>query len=157
MCFIGGENMLQVVNIKQSPVGTDKAIQYIQKVWDNQNQVSQFYDEICDLSLTADSLNDFYVLVSDEGIIGCCGLIKNDVLTNSNYYPWITSLYIDENYRGRNYGQLLMNHVIHRAQLLGYSNVYLTTGHNDYYRRHGWFELEHLLNKKMNKICNYSA
>ena len=44
--FDRGENMLQVVNIKQSPIGTEKAIQYIQNVWNHQNQVSQFYDEI---------------------------------------------------------------------------------------------------------------
>lgn len=144
--------MLQVVNIKQSPVGTEKAIQYIQKVWNDQNQVSQFYDEPCHLALTGDSLNDFYILINDEAIMGCCGLIKNDVLTRSNYYPWITSLYIDEKYRGRNYGQLLMNHVIHRAQLLGYSNVYVTTGQNEYYRRQGWLELDHFLNKKTNKV-----
>lgn len=144
--------MLQVVNIKQSPVGTEKAIQYIQKVWNDQNQVSQFYDELCHLALTGDSLNDFYILINDEAIMGCCGLIKNDVLTRSNYYPWITSLYIDEKYRGRNYGQLLMNHVIHRAQLLGYSNVYVTTGQNEYYRRQGWLELDHFLNKKTNKV-----
>lgn len=150
--FYRGENMLQVVNIKQSPVGTEKAIQYIQKVWNDQNQVSQFYDELCHLALTGDSLNDFYILINDEAIMGCCGLIKNDVLTRSNYYPWITSLYIDEKYRGRNYGQLLMNHVIHRAQLLGYSNVYVTTGQNEYYRRQGWLELDHFLNKKTNKV-----
>ena len=64
--FDRGENMLQVVNIKQSPIGTEKAIQYIQNVWNHQNQVSQFYDEICHLSLAGDSLNDFYVLVNDE-------------------------------------------------------------------------------------------
>lgn len=150
--FDRGENMLQVVNIKQSPIGTEKAIQYIQKVWNHQNQVSQFYDEICHLSLAGDSLNDFYVLVNDEKIIGCCGLIKNDVLKKADRYPWITSLYIDEVYRGRNYGQLLMNHVIHRAQLLGYPKVYLTTGKTDYYRRHGWRELESDLNEKTNKI-----
>ena len=85
-------------------------------------------------------------------IIGCCGLIKNDVLKKADRYPWITSLYIDEVYRGRNYGQLLMNHVIHRAQLLGYPKVYLTTGKTDYYRRHGWRELESDLNEKTNKI-----
>lgn len=150
--FYRGENMLQVVNIKQSPVGTDQAIRYIQTVWKNQKQQSQFYDEICDLSLAGESLNDFYVLLNEEDIIGCCGLIKNDVLTQSNRYPWITSLYIDENYRGRNYGQLLINHVIHRAQLLGYPEVYLTTGKTDYYRRHGWRELEQYLNQKANKI-----
>ena len=140
--------MLQVVNIKQSPIGIHQAIKYIQKVIDNQTQMSQFSD----LSLAGDSLNDFYLLVNDENIIGCCGLVKNDVLTQANRYPWITSLYIDENYRGRNYGQLLMNHVIHRAQLLGYQTIYLAAGKADYYRRQGWYELEQYLHQKANKV-----
>ena len=73
--------MLQVVNIKQSPIGTDQAIKYIQKVRNNQTKISSFYDEFSDLSLVDDSLNDFYLLVNDEKIIGCCGLVQNDVLT----------------------------------------------------------------------------
>ena len=59
---------------------------------------------------------------------------------------------IDENYRGRNYGQLLMNHVIHRAQLLGYQTIYLAAGKTDYYRRQGWYELEQYLHQKANKV-----
>ena len=140
--------MLQVVNIKQSPIGTHEAIKYIQKVRDNQTQMSPFSD----LSLVNDSLNDFYLLVNDEKIIGCCGLVKNDVLTQENRYPWVTSLYIDKNYRGRNYGQLLMNHIIHRAQLLGYPTIYLEAEKTDYYRRQGWFELDQYLHQKSNKV-----
>ena len=141
--------MLQVVNIKQSPMGTDQAIKYIQKVRNNQTKISSFYDEFSDLSLVDDSLNDFYLLVNDEKIIGAMPVY---VLTQANRYPWITSLYIDENYRGRNYGQLLMNHVIHRAQLLGYQTIYLTARKTDYYRRQGWCELEQYLHQKANKV-----
>jgi len=140
--------MLQVVNIKQSPIGTDQAIKYIEKITDNQTQMSQFSD----LSLVGDSLTDFYLLVNDEKIIGCCGLVKNDLLAQENRYPWITSLYIDKNYRGRNYGQLLMNHIIHRAQLLGYPTIYLEAKKTDYYRRQGWFELDQYLHQKSNKV-----
>jgi len=140
--------MLQVVNIKQSPMGTHQAIKYIEKITDNQTQMSQFSD----LSLVGDSLTDFYLLVNDEKIIGCCGLVKNDLLAQENRYPWITSLYIDKNYRGRNYGQLLMNHIIHRAQLLGYPTIYLEAKKTDYYRRQGWCELDQYLHQKSNKV-----
>lgn len=122
--------MLQIVNIKQSPIGTEKPIQ---SIWNYQSQVSQFYDEICHLSLVGDSLNNFYVIINSEKNIGCCGLIRKDVLTKADRYPWFTSLYIEEGYRGHNYGQLLMNQVIHRTQILGYFKVYLTTGKTDYY------------------------
>lgn len=144
--------MLQVVNIKQSPMGINQAIKYIQSVWNNQIQPSQMHDTLSNLSLSGDLLNDFYLLVNEEKIIGCCGLVRNDVLTNVNRYPWLTSLYIDENYRGRNYGQLLMNHVTHRAKLLGYPNIYLTAEKTDYYRRQGWYELEQYLHQKANRI-----
>ena len=80
------------------------------------------------------------------------GRATDQILLYANRYPWITSLYIDENYRGRNYGQLLMNHVIHRAQLLGYQTIYLAAGKTDYYRRQGWYELEQYLHQKANKV-----
>ena len=35
-----------------------------------------------------------------------------------------------------------MNHVEHRAQLMGYQKLHLTTGKTDYYRQFGWKELE---------------
>ena len=134
--------MLQIVNVKQCPLGKEKAIDYIHQVWRNNDSMSHFYDVITKLSLEEEELVNFYVLVQDQTIIGCCGLLTHDVVTSRGLYPWVTSLFVEETYRGKNYGQLLMNHVGHIAQLMGYQRLYLTTGKTDYYRRFGWEELE---------------
>ena len=83
---------------------------------------------ITKVSLGDEEMGNFYVLLQDNEVIGCCGLVTHDMVTSRNFYPWVTSLYIDEAYRGRNYGQLLLNHVGHQAQLMGYQKLYLTTG-----------------------------
>ena len=41
---------------------------------------------------------------------------------------------------------------IHRAQLLGYSTIYLEAKKTDYYRRQGWCELDQYLHQKSNKV-----
>ena len=40
-----------------------------------------------------------------------------------------------------------MNHIIHRAQLLGYPTIYLEAKKTDYYRRQGWCELNQYLHQ----------
>ena len=140
--------MLQIVSVKQSPVGTQEALDYIHRVWNGNNQASNFFDMITKVSLGDEEMGNFYVLLQDNEVIGCCGLVTHDVVTSRNFYPWVTSLYIDEAYRGRNYGQLLLNHVGHQAQLMGYQKLYLTTGKTDYYRRNGWQELDQYISRK---------
>lgn len=34
--------MLQIVSVKQSPVGTQEALDYIHRVWNGNNQASNF-------------------------------------------------------------------------------------------------------------------
>lgn len=144
--------MLQIVNVKQCPLGKEKAIEYIHHVWRDNDSASNFYDVITKLSLEEEELVNFYVLLHEQKIIGCCGLVTHDVVTSRNVYPWVTSLYIDEAYRGKNYGQLLMNHVGHIAQLMGYQKLHLTTGKTDYYRQFGWKELENNFSRKKTNV-----
>lgn len=144
--------MLQIVSVKQSPVGKNETLDYIKRVWDGNTQASLFFDMITKEPMGDDELGNFYVLIQDQEIIGCCGLVKHDVVTSRNYYPWVTSLYINEEYRGRNYGQLLLNHVGHIAQLMGYKKLYLTTGKTDYYRRNGWKELDQYISRKKTQV-----
>ena len=144
--------MLQIVSVKQSPVGTQEALDYIHRVWNGNNQASNFFDMITKVSLGDEEMGNFYVLLQDNEVIGCCGLVTHDVVTSRNFYPWVTSLYIDEAYRGRNYGQLLLNHVGHQAQLMGYQKLYLTTGKTDYYRRNGWQELYQSISRKKTHV-----
>lgn len=145
--------MLQIMSIKQNALENKDALDYVHRVWNDNHPDSSFFDMITKASLADDELGSFYVLLQDNEIIGCCGLVTHDVVTNRNLYPWVTSLYIEEAHRGRNYGQLLLNHVGHRAQLMGYKQLYLTTGKTDYYRRNGWNELENNIGR--NKINVY--
>lgn len=136
------------MSIKQNSLETQDALDYVHRVWNDNHQDSSFFDMISKASLGDDELGNFYVLLQDDQIIGCCGLVTHDVITGGNLYPWVTSLYIEQTHRGRNYGQLLLNHVGHRAQLMGYEKLYLTTGKTDYYRRNGWKELENYISRK---------
>jgi len=134
--------MMQIVNVKDYSRGLDKATEYIHGVWGNENNYSFYYDAIKNSSLPGKPLPQFYLLIKNDEIIGCVALITNDFISRHDLYPWLASLFIDPEHRGRGYANLLMEHVEQEAKEAGFENIYLTTDHDGYYERYGWKRME---------------
>lgn len=134
--------MIKVVNVKDYAEGIDKAIEYIHGAWGNENNYLFYRDAILHSSLPGKSLPQFYLLLKDNDIIGCSGLITNDFISRHDLYPWLSSLYIDVKERGNEYGNVLMEHTEHQAKAVGFPAIYLTTDHDGYYEKYGWERIE---------------
>lgn len=135
--------MLQVVKLTNELVEKKLAVQFMKDAWKH-GGFAQGEDQI---NRIEDLMECFYVLLQDQQIIGCCGLVEKNSLMNASVGPWMMSLYVDEHYRGHNYGQLLINHVLHQAYLQGHSKIYLVTNSGDYYQKQGWTIFDGSLNK----------
>jgi len=79
-----------------------------------------------------------FILLNGKTPIGMCAFSKkNDVGVDKS--PWLLGLWVEPEYRGNGYGQLLNKAVARQAQKLGYHKLYLDTDSAlKYHERFGW-------------------
>lgn len=120
---------MRTISIRENPDYITQAIKYFQKSWPKINPI--IYSDCIENSITSNNpLPQWYLLEKDEEIIGCAGLITNDFISRMDLYPWICALFIEEKFRGNNYGALLINKAKEDAKRSGFEFSYLAQGHH---------------------------
>ncbi|MBT8218293.1 MAG: GNAT family N-acetyltransferase [Bacteroidia bacterium] len=128
---------MEIISIRDNPDYKDLAIQYFQKSWPAVWPI--IYEDCITHSITARNfLPQWYLLVHENEIIGCAGLITNDFISRGDLYPWINALFIEEKYRGNAYATLLMERAKSDTKEAGYDYLYLSTEHIGYYEKYGF-------------------
>ncbi|MEY3197242.1 MAG: hypothetical protein RLZZ59_610 [Pseudomonadota bacterium] len=95
--------------------------------------------------LHSDSLPLAYVALDNETPVGICRLLSNDLQSRPKLFPWLGSLCVDENYRKRGIGKLLMQVVQNKAKEMGFRTIYLFTFDEalvQWYESMNWREVE---------------
>lgn len=129
---------MKIVSVRDTPHCARAAIQYFQKQWASEES-KMVYEDCILHSLTAQApLPQWYLLYEEQKIIGGAGLVTNDFISRMDLYPWLCALYIESDYRGHSYGQLLIERVKADAKEHGFSDLYLSTDHVGYYERYGF-------------------
>lgn len=153
---------MHVESVRENPRITQDAIKYIQSKWANPNSLKVYEDCISNCINSNNGLPQWYLLLDQDKIIGCAGLITNDFISRMDLFPWLCALYIDNKYRGNNYAKLLIDKAIIDSKLAGYSNLYLCTDHIGYYEKfgftylaqgyHPWGEESRIYKKVLNSV-----
>lgn len=127
---------MKYVSIRENPAYAEKAICYFQEKWGSE-ETNLLYEDCITSCLTSPSkLPQWYLLLKDETIVGCAGLIPNDFISRMDLYPWLCGLYIEEEFRGNNYGEWLIEYVKTETKKLGFETLYLCTDHTSYYEKY---------------------
>ncbi len=127
---------MQIINVREHVEYQDKAIQYIQNKWANENTLKLYEDCITHSLKTNSSLPIWYLLENRGEIIGCAGLISNDFISRMDLWPWVCALYIEEDYRGMSLGEKFLLRIKEDTKDAGFDKLYLCTNHIGYYEKY---------------------
>lgn len=129
---------MKIISVKENPEFMNQAIKYFQSKWASEESMMLYEDSITHCTDPSKSLPQWYLLMNDEKVIGCAGLITNDFISRMDLYPWVCALYIEEEYRGNEHGAILLEKAKTDAKSGGFNNLYLCTDHIGYYEKYGF-------------------
>lgn len=127
--------MVKVISIKDNQMDKEAFIEYISKVWAN-DENSMVYRDCIEHSMTT-FLPNWYLLLDGDKIIGCAGIVPNDFISRMDLSPWLCSLYIEKQARGNNYGSILIERIKDDLTANNYQEFYLCTNLDNYYEKYG--------------------
>ena len=87
----------------------------------------------------------FAALIDDE-IVGYCTFLKTDYYPENRYSPWISSIFVDEKYRGRRISQKMIEEVITYARSQQFETVYIPSDLTGLYEKYGFSKVDELVN-----------
>ncbi|MBS7521249.1 GNAT family N-acetyltransferase [Serratia ureilytica] len=129
---------MDMISVRQAPELAPRAIAYFQRHWATAETLMMYEDAINRSLGAANPLPQWYLLMANDRILGCAGLITNDFISRGELYPWLCALYVEETQRGRGYGIKLIEHVATETRRLGFPQLHLCTDLEGYYERSGF-------------------
>lgn len=79
-------------------------------------------------------------------IIGFCTFLKTDYYPENRYSPWISSMFVQEDFRGNRISQLLIDFAADYAKKVGFTRVYIPSGIIGLYEKYGFQKIDTLMN-----------
>ena len=87
-----------------------------------------------------------FVAVLGADVVGLACLVEYDIESHQHLTPWLASVLVAPEYRGRGIGSALCERATEEARLLGVEKLYLFTFNRQrLYGRLGWLALENAL------------
>jgi len=134
-------NMITIRNAREIPDQKDRVIEYFWSKWGGKSNYL-FYKDCIERSLDTDSdLPRFFVALQGEEIIGSYAILRSDLNSRQDLFPWLACLFVEKKYRGQNLGIVLQNHAKQYMKTLGYEKLYLCTEIDGYYEKNEWVEI----------------
>ncbi|HAT2907737.1 TPA: GNAT family N-acetyltransferase [Serratia marcescens] len=129
---------MDMISVRQAPELAPRAIAYFQRHWATAETLMMYEDAINRSLGAINPLPQWYLLMENDRILGCAGLITNDFISRGELYPWLCALYVEEAQRGRSHGAKLIEHVAAETRRLGFPQLHLCTDLEGYYERSGF-------------------
>ena len=87
-----------------------------------------------------------FVAIADERIIGMVTIMKTDYYPLPEIYPWISTLFVSEEYRGKRISEKLIDFANSYAKDLGFDKTYIPSEHIGLYEKYGYSYIKDIVN-----------
>ena len=87
-----------------------------------------------------------FVAMTDGRIVGMVTIMKTDYYPLPEIYPWISTLFVSEKYRGRRISEKLIGFANLYAKDLGFDKTYIPSEHVGLYEKYGYHYIKDIVN-----------
>ena len=87
-----------------------------------------------------------FVAIANGCIIGMVTIMKTDYYPLTEIYPWISTLFVSEEYRGKRISKRLIEFANSYAKDLGFNKTYIPTGQVGLYEKYGYTYIKDIVN-----------
>jgi GNAT superfamily N-acetyltransferase len=133
---------MRIISVRQESKYKEAAVKYIHSKWGNQTNYKLYEDSIFGCVSSREPVPYWYLMESDNQIVGCIGLIDHDFINRIDLSPWLCSLYVEKDHRGKAFGALLIEQVKKDAEKEGFKRIYLCTELNKFYEKYDFNYIE---------------
>ncbi len=129
---------MKIVEVQQRKDLFEKAVNAFWEQWGSEQNYKFYENCMIHSCQTKDELPRFYIALIDEEIVGTYALLRNDLNSRQDLYPWFACLYVNPEHRGKEIGSQLLQHAIEETSRKGFENLYLSTDLDGYYEKYDW-------------------
>ena len=87
-----------------------------------------------------------FVAIADGRIIGMATIMKSDYYPLPDIFPWISTIFVSEAYRGHRISGQLIDYANRYAKKLGFIKTYIPSEHKGLYEKYGYIYLRDIMN-----------
>lgn len=87
-----------------------------------------------------------FVAMMNGQIIGMVTIMKSDYYPLPEVFPWISTLFVSERFRGNRISGKLIDFANEYAKNIGFERTYIPTGHIGLYEKYGYRYIKDIVN-----------
>ena len=87
-----------------------------------------------------------FVAIKDKKIVGMTSIMKTDYYPLPEIFPWVSSVFVSEEYRGQRISERLISYANQYAKEQGFERSYIPTDYVGLYEHYGYHYLRDIVN-----------
>ena len=87
-----------------------------------------------------------FVVIVNGQIVGMVTIMKTDYYPLPEVFPWISTLFVSEAFRGNRISEKLIDFANAYAKDIGFDKTYIPTGHVGLYEKYGYRYMKDIVN-----------